>query len=98
MNTDEVKKKIISIYPNAIMVDDTHNYGSLQSWRYILLSNPPKGKENDVQDGRLSIDYKNFWTRLEPIHLLSDWHSTEDECWLEAWTKIEKKTLDKLDE
>jgi len=96
MNIDEVKEKIISIYPNVVMMEDTHVYGVMKSCKYILMSRPPKGKESFVQDRHLKLDYRNFWSALEFIHLMSSWRETEEECWFEAWETIEKLTLERL--
>jgi hypothetical protein len=90
------KDKILNVYPDAFIIEDTHIYGQLEKGVQLPFILMMTGLPNmTILDRKLKMDYFSYYNRnlLKP---LSSWCATEDQCWKQAWEKLEIKLINIL--
>ncbi len=85
-----LKTKVLSAYPDAIMVEDTHNYGDYGAALPFVLIRTPVGNVEKIENGKMLIDWYKMYPRTI-IKPLSTFCKTEEECYKDAWNRIMNK-------
>jgi len=87
-----IKEKVLNVYPDAVLLQDSHNYGSQPGgqFQYIIVHNIPKEFICHIQNGIIIMDLESIIKNN--FHVLSKWSSVSEEAWNSAWIQIEEKT------
>jgi hypothetical protein len=83
MSDIKVKEHVLKIYPDAKIVNDSHNYGKNNGalYSYILVSGLPK------TDGVIHMDMLHVIQDKKVIPR-SGFCRCEEDCWNSAWNSI----------
>jgi hypothetical protein len=90
------QKQVCSVYPDAVVVKDSHNYGSQNSnLNFIILKAIPLEFLTTIINNEVVLDFPHIRNKIQ-IHPLSTWQENAKDAWQNAWEVIEKKLAVKL--
>jgi hypothetical protein len=94
------KEQVLQIYPDAILLHDLHNFGSQEGGKFnlMIINNLPDFMKEKIVNNVVIIDSPfNCGDFLHPFPL-SIWCKTEEECWKDAWFKIQQRMIRTLED
>jgi hypothetical protein len=86
------KENVLSIYPDAVVLGDTHNYGTEPGGvlPFLIIHNLPNEFRNQVKNDEITLDFTHLRSKIK-INPLSVWCRTIDAAWLNAWAQMQNK-------
>ena len=91
-----IKEQVCKIYPNAIAIKDSHNYGKSGSdLNYIILHNNFPSNIIKESKNEIILDFPHVRNKTE-IHPLSKWCASYEEAWKSAWETLQDKMEKRL--
>ena len=92
------KEQVLRIYPDAVLLRDSQKYGKQVGGKLalILVCELPQNLLKRVVGNVLVMEHPFTWPDNKMIPL-SVWHESENDCWEDAWMKIQRKMVDTLE-
>lgn len=86
------KKQILTLYPDAIICKDSHNYGMQPGGErmFIVLHQIPIEYKSSLNNDIIIWDFQHRRDTIT-MHPLGSWSKTIEEAWKSAWERLQEK-------
>ena len=96
------KQQVLKLYPSAIVIHDGwgkhRDKDQGKEYTYLLVNNLSFSLMQTAKNGIIEINVPYHYESGLKHDIVSDWCSSPETCWENAWNRILKQTLDKFNE